>query len=141
LIEAGAADLLRADGIDVTVQQVERGGPFRDTASSAGAVNRRLAAVVAQATDRGALPVVLAGSCNSCLGVLAGFDHSHCGAVWLDAHADFNTPASSRSGFFPGMSLANATGRCYADYWGQAPLPEDSVFRLGLTLVEELGAL
>ena len=50
------------------------------------------------------LAVVLAGSCNASLGVLAGFDHSRCGAVWLDAHADFNSPDSTASGFFPGMS-------------------------------------
>jgi len=76
------------------------------------------------------LPVVLAGSCNASLGVLAGFDHSRCGAVWLDAHADFNSPDSTASGFFPGMSVAIITGHCYRDYWAQigdnTPLGEES---------------
>jgi arginase len=84
----------------------------------------------------GALPVVLSGSCNSCMGVLAGFEHSRCGAVWIDAHADFNTPESAASGFFPGMSLAVVTGHCYRNYWGQigdnSPLDEGAIAMFGV---------
>jgi arginase len=91
---------------------------------------------VRAATDAGRLPLVLAGSCVTCQGVLAGFEHSSCGAVWLDAHADFNTPDTAASGFFPGMSLAIATGHCFADYWGEigdnTPLCEENVVMLGV---------
>ena len=70
------------------------------------------------------------------MGVLAGFEHSRCGAVWIDAHADFNTPESAVSGFFPGMSLAIVTGHCYRNYWSQigdsTPLAEDAVLLLGV---------
>ena len=136
LVDAGAIDLLRAHDLAVTVECVDRGTPFRDTASSAAAVNRHLAAAVARAHHDGSLPLVLTGSCNSCMGVLAGFDHSHCGAVWIDAHADFNTPESSASGFFPGMSLGVVTGHCYRNYWGQVgdnrPLDEESVALFGV---------
>jgi arginase len=136
LIQAGAADLLRARGLAVTVERVDRGGPFRDTASSAAAVNRELARAVARAQANGALPLILSGSCNSSMGVLAGFDHSRCGAVWIDAHADFNTPESTASGFFPGMSLAVVTGHCYRTYWAQigdnAPLAEEAVVLFGV---------
>ena len=31
--------------------------------------------------------------------------------VWLDAHGDFNTPATTPSGFLGGMCLAAACGR------------------------------
>ena len=82
------------------------------------------------------LPVVLAGSCNTCLGVLAGFEHARCGAVWLDAHADFNTPDSTSSGFFAGMSAAVITGHCYPDYWAQigdnTPLAEKAMAMFGV---------
>jgi len=136
VIDAGAVDLLRAHKLAVTVERVERGEPFRDTASSSAAINRDVAAVVTRAHQSGALPVVLTGSCNSCLGVLAGFDHSRCGAVWIDAHADFNTPESSVSGFFPGMSLAIVTGHCYRNYWREigdsTPLREDAVTMFGV---------
>jgi arginase len=136
LLDAGAEDVLSSPGTDVYVETVDRGDPFHDTASSSAVVNRKLAAMVRRAIREDRLPVVLAGSCNAALGVLAGFAHSDCGAVWLDAHADFNTPESSVSGFFPGMSLAIATGHCYREYWGgigdATPLAEDAVALFGV---------
>jgi arginase len=136
LLEAGAADLLAARGHPVTVERAERSAPFRDTASATAAVNKDVADKVGAALAAGQLPLVLAGSCVVCQGVLAGFDHRECGAVWLDAHADFNTPDTSESGFFAGMSLAVATGHCYSDYWAQvgdsAPLREDAIVMLGV---------
>jgi arginase len=116
--------------------RADRGGPFRDTASSSAAVNRDVARLVREAVAAGQLPLALAGSCVTCQGVLAGFDHADCGAVWIDAHGDFNTPDTSVSGFFPGMSLAVVTGHCYRTYWGQigdsTPLSEDSIVMFGV---------
>jgi arginase family enzyme len=117
LLEAGASRVLAARGIRVTLKTIDRGEPFRDTAASAARVNKQLASVVRKAVDAGQLPIVLAGSCNSSLGVVAGFDHAAFGVVWLDGHADFNTPESTLSGFFPGMSVAVITGHCYCQYW------------------------
>ena len=79
-------------------------------------MNRQLAETIRAVMRRGAMPLVLTGSCNSCMGVIGAFDHTACGVVWLDAHADFNTPDSTRSGFFAGMSAAIITGHCYRDY-------------------------
>jgi len=136
LIEAGAVDLLQQQGHRVTVELADRDGPFRDTASSSAAVNKQVARLVRAANDPGQLPLVLAGSCVTCHGVLAGFEHSACGAVWIDAHADFNTPDTAGSGFFPGMSLAVATGHCFANYWGQigdnTPLAEENIVMFGV---------
>ena len=136
LLGAGAEELLSARGVGVSVESVERGAAFRDTATSAARVNKQLAQVVARAVDAERLPVVLAGSCNSAMGVLAGFEHARCGAVWLDAHADFNTPESTTSGFFPGMSVAVITGHCFRNYWAQigdnTPLKEETVAMFGV---------
>jgi arginase len=136
LLEAGADTTVAAHGVDITVERVDRGTPFRDTAVSAAAVNKALADRVRAAVAAGRLPVVLAGSCNSGLGVLAGFDHSRCGAVWLDAHGDFNTPETTVSGFFAGMSMAIVTGHCYREYWAQigdaTPLREETVVMYGV---------
>jgi arginase len=136
LLGAGAAEALASRGIDVTVRSVDSGRPFSDTASSSARVNKGVAALVGEAVGAGRLPVVLAGSCDVSLGVLAGFDHADCGAVWLDAHADFNTPESTISGFFAGMSVAVITGHCYRDYWGQigdnTPLAEDAIVMFGV---------
>lgn len=136
LRDAGAESVLRDCGVAAAVEQVERGEPFRDTAVSAARVNRALATHVRAAADARRLPVVLSGSCNSAMGVLAGLDHAGCGAVWLDAHADFNTPETTVSGFFAGMSLAVVTGHCYGGYWAaigdSAPLAEDLIVMYGV---------
>jgi arginase len=120
----------------VTVDRVERADPFRDTAASAAKVNTQLAAVVRDVVSSGGLPLVLSGSCNSCMGVIGGFDHLRCGVVWLDAHADFNTPESSVTGFFAGMSAAVITGHCYRSYWAQigdsTPISEERFVMLGV---------
>jgi arginase len=136
LVEGGAVDVLTAQGHGVTVEVVDRGGPFRDTASSSAAVNKQVATKVRSALEAERLPLVVAGSCVTSQGVLAGFDHSRCGAVWIDAHADFNTPDSAVSGFFPGMSLAIVTGHCFRNYWAQIgnsePLAEDAIVMFGV---------
>jgi len=128
-LEGGAEGLLTAKGHRVTVELVERDGvgPI--------AVSKVLAPVVRRSVAAGRLPLVLAGSCDAALGVLAGFDHARCGVVWIDAHADFNTPESSVSGFFPGMSTAVIAGHCHAELWAQAggatPIPEERIVMLG----------
>ena len=136
LVEAGAAEVLAAQGHTVSVESADRGGAFRDTASSSAAVNKDVAAGVRSSLAADHFPLVLAGSCVTSHGVLAGFDHGGCGAVWLDAHADFNTPETSRSGFFPGMSLAVLAGHCYGGYWAQigdsTPLAEEAIAMFGV---------
>jgi arginase len=136
LCDAGAQSVLRSCGVAVAVETVERGEPFRDTAASAARVNKELAKQVRSTADAHRLPVVLTGSCNSAMGVLAGLERGRCGAVWLDAHADFNTPDTTVSGFFAGMSLAVVTGHCYGTYWAaigdSTPLAEDLIVMYGV---------
>jgi arginase len=137
-LDAGAAELLVDAGHHVTVERVARReqGPFPDGASASAAVNEELAPVVRRAVAAAELPLVLAGSCDASLGVLGGFDHASCGVVWIDAHADFNTPQSSVSGFFPGMSLAVLTGHCHRDLWARigdsTPVAEAAVLAVGV---------
>ncbi len=135
-VQAGAQQLLEARGLTVIMKRVERGTPFRDTTTASSAVNTRLAQFVRQAIATEQLPLILAGSCDASLGILAGFEHTHCGVVWVDAHGDFNTPESTASGFFAGMSLAIITGHCYRNYWAQigesTPIAEAATLLLGV---------
>ena len=87
----------------------------RDLAA-AGAWTRALSAAVAGALQDGALPVVIGGDHSLSLGSLDAVLR-HCGAaarpldvLWLDAHADFNTPETSPSGNVHGMPLAALCG-------------------------------
>jgi arginase len=57
------------------------------------------------------------------------------GVVWIDAHADFNTPASSHSSFWPGMTLAVVVGDCGESVWSALdwrPVAPDRVALLGV---------
>jgi arginase len=136
LVEAGADRVLAQRGLAPTVYRVERGAPFADSASASLAVNKEVARVVRDVVATGRLPIVLAGSCDVALGVLAGFEHARCGVVWLDAHADFNTPESTVSGFFPGMSAAVIAGHCYRSFWAQmgdsTPVAEGAIVMVGV---------
>jgi arginase len=77
-------------------------------------LDRRLARCVADARGRDAFPLVLGGNCVSCLGTTAGVGGDQdLGVVWLDAHADFDTPEDNLSGFTDVMGLAILTGGCW----------------------------
>ena len=60
----------------------------------------------------GGFPVLLAGDCSICLTTLPTVlrHHPEAYVLWLDAHADFNSPDTTPSGFLGGMCLAAACG-------------------------------
>ncbi len=108
-LEAGAVAALGASGHDVEVVRVRRDGRETNEIGASFEVVRRVAKAVAAAVAGGAFPLVLSGNCMSSIGVVAGSGRD-LGVVWLDAHADFNTPESSLSGFQDGMGLSVLTG-------------------------------
>jgi arginase len=135
--QAGAERLLAGKGVLAGVHHIAiRPAARNDVVAASAAVSRALRIMVRQAVTAGRLPVVLAGSCDAAIGVAAGLDPGPTGVVWADAHADFNTPKSSASGFFPGMSLAVVTGHCHQQLWasldGRPPIPEELVVLAGV---------
>jgi arginase len=101
--------------------------PFReDAARGAQRGARYLGAITAVCTDvaaqvraalaAGELPVVLGGDHALAAGSIAGAAAhlaargDNLGVVWVDAHSDLNTPATSRSGNVHGMPLAALLG-------------------------------
>lgn len=82
------------------------------------AVARWVAKSSWRAHAEGMTPVVIGGDHSVAIGNIAASAQSvpGLGLVWLDAHADFNTPETSPSGNIHGMVLAIAAGR------GPAPL-------------------
>jgi arginase len=77
---------------------------------------QRLGELVAQAMSDGRIPLVLGGDHSIAAGTVAGvsrFVHDKgqkLGLIWMDAHADMNTPQSSPSGNVHGMPLACCVG-------------------------------
>ncbi len=85
--------------------------------------------------EDGAFPVVLSGSCFAGVGVVAGLAEPAPAVVWFDAHADFNTPDTSISGYFDGMGLAVLTGGAWQAMHARVPdarpVPESAVILAG----------
>jgi arginase len=77
---------------------------------------RGLAEITEQTLGEGYLPIVLGGDHSIAIGSSSGvsnFFHKQSkkiGCLWLDAHADMNTPDSSPSGNVHGMPLASLIG-------------------------------
>jgi arginase len=136
LLDGGVEARLRARGHAVQTCWIEAPADpppaeIRTTFQLAAGV----ADAVRDARSAGAFPVVLAGNCATAMGTLAGLADAEPAVVWLDAHADFNTPETTRSGFLDGMALAIATGRCWARMAatlpGFRPVPDENVCLIG----------
>jgi arginase len=72
---------------------------------------RRAAGAVATSMQAGHFPLVLGGDHSLSLGSIRGAARlKSLGVIWVDAHADFNTPATTPSGNIHGMPLAALCG-------------------------------
>jgi len=76
----------------------------------------KLAAMVEGVMSAGKFPLVLGGDHSIAAGTVSGAAHYYrqkgekIGLIWIDAHADMNTPESSPSGNVHGMPLACCIG-------------------------------
>ncbi|MCS7006096.1 MAG: arginase [Gaiellaceae bacterium] len=104
---------------------------------------RRLADLVAEAARRGAVPLVLGGDHSVALGTLGGLARVYGpgGLLWIDAHADVNTPDTSPSGNIHGMVLAavlGIAGDAFAsDAWSLPAVDPKRVVLLGVRELDE----
>jgi len=95
--------------------------PIRDTLPAAGGLTYLPSVVEScqivyqhgqQAVADGYIPLFIGGDHSIAVGTIGGVTHAQsCGVLWIDAHADFNTPETSRSGNIHGMPLAALMGR------------------------------
>jgi arginase len=91
----------------------------------------------ARMVSDGLFPVFLGGDHSVSIGTVSGVTRAggRTGLLWVDAHADFNTPTTSPSGNVHGMPLAVLTGRGYPDLvgiGGGAPVRAADVAIVGL---------
>jgi arginase len=105
--------------------------------------------LVAANEREGYFTVGLLATCPSMPGLVAGLQHSgptgvplEIGMLWLDAHPDFNTPETTRSGSLGGMPVAVATGRALKimrqDAKLDPPLDDRHVVMGGVRLTDPL---
>lgn len=112
---------------------------------------QRLAEMVESAVDRGQLPLVLGGDHSIAVGTIGGLARHYAkqqqkiGVIWVDAHADMNTPESSPSGNVHGMPLACCIGRGPRELTGIAGavpmVAPENVAIVGLRSVDDLERL
>ena len=142
LLASGVMGRLLARGHTVRVSEIHPQSDLQPVEiRTAFEIAGQIALDVRIASELGALPVILAGNCGTALGAVAGLSPRRVGVAWFDAHGDYNTPETSRSGFLDGMSLATLTGRCWQGMAqsvdGFAPVAPADVLLLGARDLDE----
>ena len=142
LIERGLEQSLRAAGYPVRRASVRLPDAFHTEWRALSVIHEQIAALVLQTRASGERALILSGNCApAALGVLGAAESRIDTAVlWLDAHADFNTPETSPSGFLDGMALAIALGHCWrasAPRFQTNRLPEEHVIQIGVRSVDD----
>ena len=107
-----------------------------DRVTNLGTYGGAVADEVAAGIQSGKRVVALGSNCTVLPGILGGLQEangvgSRLGLIWFDAHGDFNTPHTTRSGMLGGMPVAVSAGLCYPG-WREAshlvaPIPTDRI--------------
>ena len=152
MAEGGIRPILEGMGATVRVEEAKL-TPDEDTEYGGwkrlGMSLGHLADIVARNERDGYFTVGLLATCPSMPGLVAGLQRSgptrepiKVGMLWLDAHPDFNTPETTRSGSLGGMPVAVATGRALQvmrlDAKLDPPLPDRHVVMGGVRLTDPL---
>jgi len=144
-ILAGMNAVVRVEEAGLTPEEnTEYGGWKR-----LGMALSHFADIVTKNERDGWFTVGLLATCPSMPGLAAGLQHSgptqeaiRIGLLWLDAHPDFNTPETTRSGSLGGMPMAVATGRALhrlrLDAGLDPPLSDRHVVMAGVRLTDPL---
>ena len=100
-----------------TVSRVRKTNAWRD--ADAAALHEMVARRVHDAKTSGAVPLILGGDHSVAIGSIAGAlrDDPALSVIWIDAHADVNTPQVSETGNLHGMSLAMVAGLADRASW------------------------
>jgi arginase len=98
-------------------ETIDEGSPQAKYLPAIAKCCAELAQIVSEVAQRGEFPLVLGGDHSVGAGTVAGMAHHvrqkqrKMGVIWIDAHADMNTPQTSPSGNVHGMPLASCLGR------------------------------
>jgi arginase len=144
-ILADMATVVRIDEAALTPEEDKEYGGWKRLGYALG----HFSDIVKKNEREGYFTVGLLATCPSMPGLVAGLQHSgptpaalKIGMLWLDAHPDFNTPETTRSGSLGGMPVAVATGRALKglrmDAHLDPPLDDRYVVMGGVRLTDPL---
>lgn len=142
---AGMNTNVRVEEVALTPAELTEYGAWKKLGWALG----HFSDIVARNEREGYFTVGLLATCPSMPGLVAGLQHSgpdgkplKIGMLWLDAHPDFNTPETTRSGSLGGMPVAVATGRALTrmrlDAHLDPPLADRFVVMGGVRLTDPL---
>jgi arginase len=136
LLAHGFAEALAETGHAVAGPTVLDAGSATERTERVIRVARATARATARSSSRGRLPLILSGGCLYGVGVAQALQRMarSFGALWVDAHGDFNTPETTPSGYWDGMALATLCGRSLPEVYKAielAPVPFSQVVHLG----------
>jgi arginase len=148
----GLYDLLTVLGVEIsetkTARLTEKDEKEYGTIYRLGLASGHMSEIVSSQIKRGEFCLALISNCIGLMGVLGGVQRSgngqplRVGLIYFDAHADINTPETTRSGLMGGMPVASATGMCFHRLRRQAglevPLPTRYVTYVGVREVDAL---
>ena len=128
--EAIAGDLPRASTtvLEVPTEAGDAQGTSVQRLSALVRMRARIEDAVRAATEPA---IVVGGDCGVALGSVSAVAADDLAVVWIDAHADLNTPASSPSGAFHGMVLRAITGEGEALHRLEPGIPPSRVVLAG----------
>src|SRR5256885_7282241 len=143
LLNQGLLEALRTAGHTVHVRIAELDpGQWQAEIQSSFELMRMLATAVREACAGSRFPIILAGNCNTAVGTLAGLGMDSIGVAWFDAHADFNTPETTTSGFLDGTAVSIISGRCWTQLArtveGFSPIADERICLIGAHDIDSL---
>ncbi len=126
------------ESLDPQIQESKYLGPIRN-------ICRDLATITEDIMDKGAIPLTLGGDHSIAIGSISGIlrhfhkRQQHLGLIWVDAHADVNTPTSSPSGNIHGMPLAVLLGQGHAELTAlsDTPLRAQNIALIGIRNIDD----
>lgn len=136
LLGRGLKEQLHAREADVDVVEIRLPENFYAEAAALVALQQLAVEAIHESLAKNRRILILSGNCGpAALSAASALDSRTTGVIWFDAHADFNTPETSGSGFLDGMALSILTGRCWpalaVRFVGFEPLPEANIILAG----------
>jgi arginase len=116
LLDAGLLERLAARGVDISRGPTVSPLSFKSPHAVIADLGHRLAREVSDVLDNGGFPLVLGGDHSCAIGTWNGVatalaTKGPVGLVWIDAHMDSHTSATSWTGRVHGMPLAALLGQ------------------------------
>ena len=135
---------LRKSGNIVHLDEILDSSSFQTETTTSFCLSRMAASSVLTALNNGEFPIIISGNCNTAaMAATCGLGNKP-GVIWMDCHADFNTPETTIGGFLDGMAVSILAGHCWkqlsASIPGYEPIPEEKIVLVGVRDIDPLEA-